>query len=197
MYVSIIQWALAAVLAIAVLASRNAYQQCQRNDAIKELSALHIIFITFTFATAIPVCVIQVHLFFFAKTKLKGVNPAGAFGAQLELAHYRKKHFKVAFVSGIVPVEFVVCILPTSFLFLYKIINYSIASTSARKDWLSFGKAHKPLYLSVLNVFYFRCLDTLLLSSDYVSFLLISPHSFHFILKMTPVGIETSNDFVN
>ena len=75
------------------------------------VSAFQIIFIIFTFAAAIPACVIQTSLFFFAKIKLKRVNPAGASGGQLELADYRTKHIKVTMVSGIVTVGFVVCML--------------------------------------------------------------------------------------
>ena len=137
-YGSIIQWVLAAVLAITELFTNNV----NGKNAIKELSALHVLFITFTFATAIPVCVIQARLFFFAKAKLKRVNPAGAFGAQLELADYRKKHFKVAFVSGIVAVGFVVCMLPTACLFFYEVSTGTKASKLARDVCFSFATAN-------------------------------------------------------
>ena len=79
------------------------------------------------FAVAIPDCVIRLRLFFSQKTKLKRVNHAGAFCAQLEFADYRKKHIKVVLISGIVAITFVFCMLPTSVLFPYEIINDSTA----------------------------------------------------------------------
>ena len=111
-------------------------------NAIKELSALHYIFITFTFAIAIPVCLIQARLFFFAKTKLKRFNPAGAFGAQLEGAHYRKEQIKVALVSDIVAVGAAVCILATAFLFLYKVFIGTKALKLATGVCFSFATAN-------------------------------------------------------
>ena len=137
-YGSIIQWIVATLLAITEVLTNDVSRMASGTIA----SAFQIVYITFTFATAIPVCVIQVRLFFFAKTKLKRVNPAGAFGAQLELADYRKKHFKAAFVSGIVAVGFVVCMLPTACLFLYEIINDIASSASARQVCFAFVTAN-------------------------------------------------------
>ena len=105
------------------------------------VSTLQIICITFSFSAAIPVCVVQVCLFLFAKTKLKRVSPAGAFGAQLELSDYRKKHIKVLLVSDIVTVVFVVCMLPTVSLFIYEIITGTAASTFAKQLSFSFAAA--------------------------------------------------------
>ena len=130
---SIIQWVVAMLLAITEVLTNKA----NKSAWMSGVSALQIIFIIFTFAAAIPVCIIQVRLFFFAKTKLKRVNPAGAFGAQLELADYRKKQLKVALVSGIVAIGYVVCMLPTAYLFLYEIITGTTASTFAKQ--LSFA----------------------------------------------------------
>ena len=136
-YGSIIQWVIGTILAITEVLTNNV----SGTNAIKTFSALHIIFITFTYATAIPVGVIQARLFFFAKTKLKQINPAGAFGPQLELADYRKKHFKVALVSGIVAFGFVVSMLPTASLFLYEVSTGSKASKLATDVCFSFTKA--------------------------------------------------------
>ena len=150
-YGSIIQWVIGAILAAIEVLTNN----ITRMATVTTASAFQIIYIIFIFATAIPVCAIQVRLFFFAKTKMKRVNPAGAFGAQLELADYRKKHFKVAFVSGIVAVGFVVCMLPTACLFLYEIINDTTASASARQVCFSFGMANclaDPLIYGIGNV---------------------------------------------
>ena len=133
-YDSIIQWVIGAILATIEVLTNNA----TRMATVTFTSAGKVFYIIFTFAAAIAVCVIQLRLFFFAKTKLKRVNPTGAFGVQLELADYRKKHIKVALVSGIVAIGFVVCMLPMSFMFLYEIINDTTASASARKVCLAF-----------------------------------------------------------
>ena len=113
-YSSIIQCVVTILLAITEVLANEA----NKSVWMSGVSALQIIFTIFTFAAAIPACVIQTHLFFLTKTKLKRFNPAVAFGAQLELADYRSKHIKVALVSGIVAVGFVVCLLPTTSLFL-------------------------------------------------------------------------------
>ena len=81
---SIIQWVVATLLATTEVLTDN----IPRMTTVTNGSAFHIIYTIFTFAAAIPVCIIQVRLFFFAKTKLKRVNPAGVFGAQLELTDY-------------------------------------------------------------------------------------------------------------
>ena len=137
-YGSIIQWVVAILLAITEVLTNNVTKMI----TVTIGSAFQIIYITFTFGAAIPVCVIQARLFFFAKTKLKQVNPAGAFGAQLELADYRKKHIKVAMVSGIVAIGFVVCMLPTASLFLYEIFTGSTVSTPVRQACFSFVTAN-------------------------------------------------------
>ena len=137
-YGSILQWLIAAVLATVEVLTNNV----TKITTITTASAFQIIYIIITFAVAIPACIIQLRLFFFAKTKLKRFNPAGAFGAQLELADYRKKHIKVAFVSGIVAIGFVVCMLPTSFMFLYEIINDTTASVPARQVCFSLVMAN-------------------------------------------------------
>ena len=121
------------------------------------VSALQIIFIIFTFAAAIPVWVNQVLLFFFATTKSGRGNPAGAFGAQLELADYRKNQIKVALVSGIATVGFVVCMLPTACLFLYKIVTGTTASTFATHLSFSFATANcliEPLIYGFMDFIY-------------------------------------------
>ena len=81
------------------------------------------------FAVAIPDCVIRLRLFFLQKTKLKIVNPEGALCTRLEFADYKKKHIKVVLISGIVAIRFIFCMLPTSLLFTYEIINDTTAST--------------------------------------------------------------------
>ena len=150
-YGSIIQWLIGAILATIEVLRNN----ITRMSTVTITSTVKVVYIIFTFAAAIPVCVIQLRLFFFAKTKLKRVNPAGAFGAQLELAHYRKKHIKVALVSGIVAIGFVVCMLPTSFMFLYEIINHTTASASARQVCFSLLTANclvDPIVYGLGNV---------------------------------------------
>ena len=150
-YGSIIQWVIGILLAITEVLTSG----FKGMVTVTIASAFQIIYITFTFAAAIPICAIQARLFFFAKTKLKRVNPAGAFGAQLELADYRRKHFKVAFVSGIVALGFVMCMLPTAFLFLYEIITDTTASASARQICFSFGTANSlvdPFIYGIGNV---------------------------------------------
>ena len=93
---SIVPWVMGAVIATTEVLTNNA----TRMATVTFTSAGRVLYIIFTFAAAIPVCAIQLRLLF-AKTNLKRVNPAGAFGTQLELADYRKKQIKVALVSGI------------------------------------------------------------------------------------------------
>ena len=94
---SIGPWVMGAVIATIEVLTNNA----TRMATVTSTSAGRVFYIIFTLAAAILVCVIQLRLLFFAKTNLKSVNPAGSFGAQIELADYRKKHIKVALASGI------------------------------------------------------------------------------------------------
>ena len=80
--------------------------------------------------------IIQVRLYLFSREKINSVIPAGAFGAELELAHYRKKHFKVAFMASIVALVFYVCVIPLTVIFLYELLSGRYISAPVRQFFI-------------------------------------------------------------
>ena len=107
-----------------LLASTETFLQSHSTGEVEANGVLfYIIYITFTILTLVVIIFVQIRLFLFSKTKISRVNPAGAFGAQLELADYRKKHIKVALVAGIVAIGFAFCCVPIAIVFLYEMVN--------------------------------------------------------------------------
>ena len=104
---------------------------------ISSNSAIHFIYVGLVIPSSVMVTCIQVQLFFFSRSKINPTNSAGAFGAQLELADYRKKQLKVAFVAGIVALAFVFCMTPLAFLFLVELLTGKTAASSYRATCLA------------------------------------------------------------
>ena len=127
-YGSIITWVMAAALAVVSLVARE-------NHHIQETitdSSMKITAVVFIFPTSLIVTIVQVRLYLFTRKKLKQVAPGQAFGVQLELADYRKKHVKVASVAGIVALVFVFCMVPFASISLYEMITGANVSASVR-----------------------------------------------------------------
>ena len=110
-------------------------------EVISKDSIFRIIFIAFVIPASVIVICIQFRLFFFSRKKLNQVKP-NAFGVQLELAHFRKKQIKVAFVASTVALAFVFCMLPTGSVFIYESITGLIVPTPYRKICISLGMAN-------------------------------------------------------
>ena len=104
---------------------------------IRSNSPVHFIYVGFVIPSSVLVTCIQARLFFFSRSKLNPTNTTGAFGAQLELADYRKKQLKVAFVAGIVALAFVFCMTPLAFHFLVELLTGKTASSSYRATCLA------------------------------------------------------------
>ena len=113
-YGSIIVWSLG-LLSGTVVTITSRYDV---NVVVPSPSPLHYVFPVSVIPSSIVILTIQVRLFLFSRKKMNSVIPVGAFGAELELAHYRKKHFKVAFMASIVAFAFILCMFPLAVLFL-------------------------------------------------------------------------------
>ena len=100
-------------------------------------SVFHYIYLVFDIPPLVVVTIIQVRLFIFSRKKINRINPAGAFGAALELADYRKKHLKVAFMASIVAFAFLICTIPLAVLFLYELVSGESISFLYRSVCLS------------------------------------------------------------
>ena len=95
-------------------------------------SALQYIYPVVTIPTSFFIVTMQSRLFLFSRRKINQTIPAGAFGADLELAHFRKKHFKVAFMTGVVAVVYIVCTVPITSVFLYEVVSGDSVSAHTR-----------------------------------------------------------------
>ena len=99
---------------------------------IPNRSVFQYVYLLFVIPQSVFIIITQVRLFLFCRKKIKQVIPAGAFGAELELANYRKKHFKVAFMAGIVALAFLLCMIPMATIFLYELLTGEYVSASLR-----------------------------------------------------------------
>ena len=113
-YGSIIVWSLGLLSGIVVTIT----SRYDVNVVVPSPSPLHYVFPVSVIPSSIVILTIQVRLFLFSRTKMNSVIPVGAFGAELELAHYRKKLFKVAFMASIVAFAFILCTIPLAVVFL-------------------------------------------------------------------------------
>lgn len=136
-YISLFQWVIGIILGVAEVLTNKPTNTL----IVTKASILHTLIIILTFAIVIPVCSIQLRLFIFAKTKMARVNPAGAFGAALELAHYRRRQIKAALSSGIVAIGVVACFLPLASIFLYELVNDATATLLYRNICISLAIA--------------------------------------------------------
>ena len=96
------------------------------NTFMKAISVLFII------PTSILVCIIQFRLFVFSRKKLAQVRPGTQFGCDAEIADFRKRQIKVAFVASIVAVAYIVCMAPMACFSLYELIVGKTSDSSLR-----------------------------------------------------------------
>ena len=107
---------------------------CRYDDImlVPNPSPFHYILVVFVIPSSTVMFIIQVRLYLFSREKINQVIPAGAFGVELELAHYRKKQFKVAFMAGIVALAFYVCVIPLTVVLLYELLSGRYISSPTR-----------------------------------------------------------------
>ena len=94
------------------------------NDFLKVVTVLFII------PTCALLSVIQCRLLVLSRKKLARVGPGTKFGREAEMADFRKKQIKVAFVASIVVVAYIICMFPMGCLSLYELIHGNIAYSS-------------------------------------------------------------------
>ena len=100
-------------------------------------STIQYIYLIFVIPTSVVATFIQVRLFSFSRTKLKQSSATRAFGETLELADYKKKQIKIAFMAGIVAFAFIVFMTPLLVVFLYELMSGVSVSAVNRSICLS------------------------------------------------------------
>ena len=129
-YGSIGTWLMAILIPISALcASHNRFFQIPVRDSI-----FQIISVVCIFPTSIILIIIQSKLYVFGRKKLGQISPSQAFGVQLELSDYRKKHMKVTFVAGIVAFAFVFCMAPFASISMYELMFGDPVSPLVRRS---------------------------------------------------------------
>ena len=103
---------------------------------ISNYSSTQYVYIIFTIPTSVATTIIQVRLFILSWKKMNQVNPR-AFREQLELADFRKRQFKVAFMAGVVAFAFVICTIPLAVIFLYELLSGATVPLSYRSVCIS------------------------------------------------------------
>ena len=94
------------------------------NDFLKVVTVLFII------PTCALLSVIQCRLLVFSRKKLAQVGPVTRSGREAEMADFRKKQIKVAFVASIVVVAYIICMFPMGCLSLYELIHGNVPYSS-------------------------------------------------------------------
>ena len=127
---AIFEWSLGCFLGFLV-AFTNRYDG--EAQLVSNYTSTQYVYIIFIIPTSVAATVIQVRLFIFSWKKMSKVNPSGAFGEQLELADFRKRQFKVAFMAGIVAFAYVFCMTPIAVVFLYELLSGTYVSLLCRR----------------------------------------------------------------
>ena len=91
---------------------------------------LKVVTVLFVIPTCTLISVIQCRLLVFSRKKLARVGPVTRFGREAEMADFRKKQIKVAFVASIVVVAYIICMFPMGCLSLYELIHGNVAYSS-------------------------------------------------------------------
>ena len=126
MYAIIFTWILGVICGALSAIPRSAFKG-KNLDGGQILGVLAVIFIL---PTSAIISIIQFRLLMFSRKKFMEVGPSIQFGCQAEIADFRKKQIKVAFVAGIVAVAYMICMLPLVCLYLHELIFGSISSSS-------------------------------------------------------------------
>ena len=132
-------WAIGAVSAVTSVAIHPINIQ---ETILGGLITFKLVVIIFVIPTSVAVVLIQARLFFFSRTKLSQITPSGAFGAQAELADFRKKQIKVALIASIIAFAFVFCMLPAAATFLYELINNLSIDSSFKTTCIAMAMAN-------------------------------------------------------
>ena len=91
---------------------------------------LKVVTVLFVIPTCTLISVIQCRLLVFSRKKLARVGPVTRFGREAEMADFRKKQIKVAFVASIVVVAYIICMFPMGCLSLYELIHGNVEYSS-------------------------------------------------------------------
>ena len=130
---AIFQWICGCLIGLLV-AVTNRYDSA---ILIPNYSSIQYVYIIFVIPTSVAATVIQVRLFVFSWKKMNRVDPNRAFGEQLELADFRKKQLRVAFMAGIVAFLYVICMIPLAVTFLYELLSGATLPVSYRSACIS------------------------------------------------------------
>ena len=132
-------WAIGAVCAATAIAIHPINI---KETTIGGVITFQLIAVIFVIPTSIAVAIIQARLFFFSRKKLSKITPSGAFGAQAELADFRKKQIKVAMVASIIAFAFIFCMLPLAATSLYELVNNVSLESSFKTTCIALALAN-------------------------------------------------------
>ena len=126
----ILIWVTGAICAVPTAFDKQSFvsQTTFENDEISKT-----IISTVVVISSAVILTVQIRLFLFSRTKVSRVRPTQAFGCQAELADYRKKQMKIAFVAAIVAIGYLVCMLPLSAVFIHELLYHTETPLSTKE----------------------------------------------------------------
>ena len=132
----ILIWVTGAICAVPTAFDKQSFvaQTTFENDETSMTIIASVIFIS-----SAVILTVQIRLFLFSRTKISRVRPTQAFGCQAELADYRKKQMKIAFVAAIVAIGYLVCMLPLSAVFIHELLYHTTIPLSIREKVAAFA----------------------------------------------------------
>ena len=126
MYAIIFTWILGVICGALSAIPRSAF----KGQNLIRGQILAVVSVIFIFPTSAVISIIQFRLLMFSRKKMVQVGPSTQFGCQAEIADFRKKQIKVAFVAGIVAAAYMICMLPLACLSLHQLIYGSISNNA-------------------------------------------------------------------
>ena len=139
LFVLCVSWIIGAFCGITAVATNKAMWA---EVAVADTFVLKVTTIISSFSTSIVITIIQIRLLIFSRSKLVRDRPPNDFGTQAELADFRKKQIKVAFVACIVAAAYVVCMLPLAVLYFCELVDGTPRPASLKTGLLALSLAN-------------------------------------------------------
>ena len=100
----------------------------KHNLLLNTSKSFGVLLVVIVIPTSIFVTVIQSRLLVFSRSKLVRVGPTILFGSKAEMTGLRKRQIKIAFITSIVVIIYVVSMYPAAFLSFLDLIKHEVSS---------------------------------------------------------------------
>ena len=129
-------WLVGMILAAIATATNDARKT---ETSVNEATAFQIICAMIVIPSALIITVIYFRIFLFSRERIIRVVP-NSIGSRLrDIATFKKKQFRIAFIAGVVCMSYVICMVPMAINFFLELIGATDNNPSLKKILVSFA----------------------------------------------------------